>query len=261
MLGQRDNAIADFSRAIELDPKNVNALISRGRAYSELDQLAKAVVDFSSAIQLAPEFPFAWYNRGNAYLRFGEWDKAVADYSRAIELAPNYAFAWYTRGLAYSKSGQWDKAVADFSRAIELAPKDARNHNALAWLLATCPDEKRRDPDRAVELAKKAVLLAPQAGGFWNTLGAAHYRAGDWKAAAAALEKSMELQKGGDASDWLFLAMAHEKLGRHDEARKYYDRAVEWMEKNKDALAKNKTQAEELSRFRSEAEELLQLKK
>jgi uncharacterized protein HemY len=59
--------------------------------------------------------------------------------------------------------------------------------------LATSPDSKFRDPKRAVELAKKAVKLAPKEGNYWNTLGVAQYRASDWKEAIAALEKSIEL--------------------------------------------------------------------
>ena len=70
--------------------------------------------------------------------------------------------------------------------------------------------------------------------------------AGDWKAAIAALEKSMELRKGGDSNDWFFLAMAHWQLGEKDKAREWYDRAVQWMDKNQ---PKN----EELRRFRAEA--------
>jgi hypothetical protein len=89
----------------------------------------------------------------------------------------------------------------------------------------------------------------------------AHYRARDWKAAVAALDKSMELRKGGKAYDYLFLAMAHRKLGNRAEAGKWYDRAVTWLEKNRQALAKNPEHAEELRRFRSEAEEVLELKK
>ena len=80
-------------------------------------------------------------------------------------------------------------------------------HNELAWLLATDPNPNARDPGRAVNWAKKAVELAPNEGNFWNTLGVAHYRAGDWKAALEALEKSMKLRNGGDSSDWFFLAM------------------------------------------------------
>jgi hypothetical protein len=77
----------------------------------------------------------------------------------------------------------------------------------------------------------------------WHT-----YRAGDWKAASAALKKSDDLLKGNELSfNAFFLALAHWHLGNKAEARKWYDQAVEWM-------AKNKPQDEESLRFRAEAE-------
>jgi WD40 repeat protein len=158
------------------------------------------------------------------------------------------------QGFAYARSSQWDKAVGAYAKAVELDPKDAATVNDLAWLLATCPDAKFRDPGRSLELAQKIVRLTPWQGNAWNTLGVAHYRAGDWKAAVAALEKSMELRKGGDGADWFVLAMAHWQLSDKKDARTWYDRAVRWMEKNQ---PKN----EELGRFRMEAEELLKIEK
>jgi tetratricopeptide (TPR) repeat protein len=110
-----------------------------------------------------------------------------------------------------------------------------------------------RNPRRAVELASKAVELEPKQGMYRNTLGAAHCRAGEWPAAIEALNKSMELRQGGDAFDWYFLAMAEWQRGNKDEARKWYDKAVEWAEKN----AKDN---EELKRFSAEASALLGMK-
>ena len=60
----------------------------------------------------------------------------------------------------------------------------------------------------------------------------------------------MELRGGGDAFDWFFLGMAHWQLDHKDEARKWYDEAIEWMDKNQ-------PQNDELRRFRAEAAELL----
>src|SRR5262249_48614701 len=137
---------------------------------------------------------------------------------------------------------------------IAFDPKNAVAHKNLAWLLSTCADANLRKPDEAVELAKKAVALVPSEGMSWNTLGAARYRAGDWKVSVAALGKSMEVRKGGDSFDWFFLAMAHWQLGENDKAREWYDRAVQWMDKNQ---PKN----EELRRFRAEAAELLGIEK
>ena len=88
---------------------------------------------------------------------------------------------------------------------------------------------------------------------YCNTLGTALYRAGDWKAAIETLERADQLQGGKRLSgNAFFLAMAHWQLGNKDEARKWYDRAVEWMDKNQ---PKN----EELRRFRAEAAELLEV--
>jgi serine/threonine protein kinase/tetratricopeptide (TPR) repeat protein len=186
---------------------------------------------------------------------------AVVAYSRAIELAPKYTRAYCKRALAYRELWEHDKAIADYSRAIDLDRNNAPACNSLAWLLATVPEVKLRDAQRAVELAKKATELAPQQGAFWNTLGAARYRAGDWKAAVAALNKSMALRQGGDADDWLFLAMAKWQLGDHDAARRHYDQAVQWLENNNPEGPSAGTNAEELHRFRSEAAAVLELTK
>src|SRR5205085_6368163 len=107
-------------------------------------------------------------------------------------------------------------------------------------------DPNFRDPKLDVELAMKAVELDPTNPACPSTLGAAQYRAGDWKAAITALEKSLELRKGGDATEWFFLAMAHWQLGEIEEARKWYDRAIAWMDKNN-------PKDEELRCFRDEA--------
>jgi WD40 repeat protein len=135
--------------------------------------------------------------------------------------------------------------------------QEASTANMQAWRLATDPDEKRRDPARAVVLAQKAVKLDPTHAFYWNTLGVAHYRAGNWKKAIKALTQSMELQRGAlESFDTFFLAMAHWRLGEKDQARRWYRRAVRWLEKNKDQFL-TKPWQEELARFRAEAAKLL----
>ena len=87
---------------------------------------------------------------------------------------------------------------------------------------------------------------SPTEAAYWTTLGAAYYRAGDWKEAVAALEKSSELPDGGNSFNWFFLAMSHEKLGDKEKARRWYDRATQWKDKNQAAK-------EKLLRLREEA--------
>src|SRR5262249_39135863 len=104
-------------------------------------------------------------------------------------------------GGVLAGAGRLDEARGAFGKALEVFPGSAAAHNTLAWLLATCPDVGVRDPGRAVELAQQAIALAPKTGEFWNTLGVAHYRAGHWQQARAALEKSVALRRGGDSFD------------------------------------------------------------
>src|SRR5205814_10449597 len=114
-----------------------------------------------------------------------------------------------------------------------------------AWNLAACPDPKFRDPARAVRVATGLVETAPAAGLNWSILGAAQYRAGDWPAAVAALDRAIELKKGGDKRDWLFLALAHGRLGHAAEARRYYDRAVQPLP-NRASIHRLRAEAAEL---------------
>jgi tetratricopeptide (TPR) repeat protein len=136
----------------------------------------------------------------------------------------------------------------------------AWSYNDLADLFSTGPAAHHHDASQAVPLAQKAVELHPQYGGFWNTLGTAHYRAGDYRAAAKELEKCMAMNDGGDCYDWFFLAMAHWRLDHQAEARRFYDRAAAWIEENKSKLEKDKLQAARFCRFRAEAAALLGLK-
>jgi tetratricopeptide (TPR) repeat protein/serine/threonine protein kinase len=252
VLRQYDKAFPDYAKAIELDRNNAQAWFNRGLAHARLQQYDKAVADFSKVIELDPNNALAWDGRGHAYYDLHQYDKALVDLSRAIVLDPKNANAWNNRGLTHVNLREYDKAIADWNKAIELAGQSAMIKNNLAWLLASCPDARFRDAGKAVALAKKAVEIVPKEGDFWNTLGEAHYRAGNWKEAVAALEKSMELRNGGDSADWFFLAMAHWQLGDRVKARTRFDQAVQWMEKNQ-------PKDEELGRFRAEAADLLGL--
>jgi tetratricopeptide (TPR) repeat protein len=117
-------------------------------------------------------------------------------------------------------------------------------------MLAVYPNEQDDQKSRAVELARRAVELAPGQGTFWNTLGVAHYRVGNLPAAITALEKSMSLRTGGDAYDWLFLAMAYSRIGDLYRPLLYYAAGVRWIETYKSS-------DDELRRFRAEAAAVL----
>jgi tetratricopeptide (TPR) repeat protein len=164
--------------------------------------------------------------------------------------------------VLYSHVGRHGESLKLYEEALESGKgKFGSNHwvtlesmCGLATELSTCPDVKLRDPKRAVELARQAVergsKLGVRTGTYQRALGIAHYRCADWQASIAALGESMKLQDGGDSRDWFFLAMAHWELGDKEHARRWYDKAVAWMEKNQPKYT-------EFRRYRAEAGELL----
>jgi tetratricopeptide (TPR) repeat protein len=132
-----------------------------------------------------------------------------------------------------------------------LSRSDGRpeTYGELARFLVICPAPRLRDPARAIDWAKKAIARRPDQSVLWNTLGMAYYRKGEWKTAVETLEESVKRQ-GENSFNWFFLAMAHQRLGNLPQARKYYDQALQWMEKNKPGSA-------DLHRYRKEAALLL----
>ena len=101
----------------------------------------------------------------------------------------------------------------------------------MAWLWANHPDPARRNPNAAVAMAQRMVEQCPNAEVYWNTLGAAYYRAGDDASAVAALDHATALG-GGTAFDDVFLAMAHARLGDHEQAELRLTHAIFGMERD-----------------------------
>ena len=207
------------------------ALRPKGRLDAVIDCLQKLV---AVRQEMADEFPAD--NKNLISLTYQQ-----TDLCRLLEEANRWPEAGEVR----------HQLRASFSHALESAPGDHRVRNNLAWLFvqrAGRPD----DTTQAVKLATEATALAPKNGAYWNTRGVTHYRAGNWKDAATALEESMRLRSGGDAYDWIFLAMVYSRLGASTSARTWYDRSLAW-------IRANSQQNDELLYFRTEAEHLLDL--
>ena len=154
--GDHDRAIADFNKAIELDPKYDEAYYNRGYAYSKKGDHGHALADYNKAIELDPKHAPAYINRGLVYFDKGDFDRAIADYNEAIELDPKYAKAYYNRGGAYGKKGDHDRAMADFNKAIELDPKHAP---------ANTPPPDTAEHERAPTVIGKTIYFDINGGG------------------------------------------------------------------------------------------------
>jgi Tfp pilus assembly protein PilF len=125
VMGDRQGAIVDFNRAIQLDPNSARAYNNRGATKSELGDKRGAIDDYNRAIALAPKFAEAFYNRGAAKYQLGDKRGALTDFNLAIALDPKSAMAYYSRAVVRADLGNKQGAIDDYDRAIQLDPQFA----------------------------------------------------------------------------------------------------------------------------------------
>jgi serine/threonine-protein kinase len=251
----------DCGRSAAAQKSYERALLIR----KKLSKIHPKVVAYQNAMALTcHSLGKLHHYRGNRATALAYYEQAriireqlVKDHPEVPAYQNALAFTYHDLGFLFRTNGWRDKATNAFHKDLSIRQKLVRDfpgvteyQNGLAWFLAACPEPQFRDPARAVALGRKAVKRAPQTPKYWNTLGVAYYRAGNWKAALGAMEKSIRNRSGGICADWFFLAMAHCRLRDKVEARNWYDRAVRWMEKNQ-------PHNDELRSFRSEAATLL----
>ncbi|MEH1841047.1 MAG: tetratricopeptide repeat protein, partial [Nostoc sp.] len=158
LMERYPQALQDFDRAIELDPKYDWAIASRGQTYRSMKRYPEALEDFDCAIELNPKLDWAIANRGQTYRLMERYPQALEDFDRAIELDPKYDWAIASRGETYRLMERYPQALEDFDRAIELNPKSD-------WAIASRGETYRsmkqytealQDFDRAIELNPKS---------------------------------------------------------------------------------------------------------
>jgi tetratricopeptide (TPR) repeat protein len=82
----------------------------------------QAIADYTKAIESNPHYADAYGSRGIVYQAQGDGDHAIADYTKAIEIDPRYAEAYVGRGSVFETEGLRDRAIADFTKTIEITP-------------------------------------------------------------------------------------------------------------------------------------------
>ncbi|MFA6571236.1 MAG: tetratricopeptide repeat protein [Bacteroidota bacterium] len=121
-LKKYPEAIADYSKNIELYTKDAMAYYNRGIAKDKMKQYTEAIADFTEAIALNPRNAEAYNNRGNAKDNLKNYYEAIADYSKAIEINPDFAAAYYNRGITKIQLENFVGAIDDYTKAIEINP-------------------------------------------------------------------------------------------------------------------------------------------
>jgi tetratricopeptide (TPR) repeat protein len=115
--GLYDQAISDYNKALEINPKYAEAYSNRGVVYRRKGQYDRAISDYNKALEINPRDAEAYNNRGVAYSNKGQYDRAISDYSQAVEINQRFAGAYYGRGICYYYQKQYDKSWEDINKA------------------------------------------------------------------------------------------------------------------------------------------------
>ena len=132
--GWLDEAIKEFKKAIDLDPKSAHAHDNLATVYGEKKLYRDALREYLTALELEPDSPTAHYNLACFLATHGQ-EMAVDQYKEAIELDPEYPDAHLNLGMTYADMDKREDAVTEFKAAIELDPLDPLAHHELAAML------------------------------------------------------------------------------------------------------------------------------
>src|SRR2546422_11430609 len=92
-------------------PSSAEELVNLGKAEMDKGNMDDAMADFTKAISIDPKYAMAYHGRGTILLQKGDFDAAIADYNRALELAPRFANSYRNRGTARWLKGDLDGAL------------------------------------------------------------------------------------------------------------------------------------------------------
>ncbi|MFE6486471.1 tetratricopeptide repeat protein [Streptomyces sp. NPDC057757] len=218
--GAHRQAVAEFDRAIALDPGLARAYRSRAMSRAELGDYPAGIGDLDRAIDLTPDDARSFSLRGEYHRILGDHDAAIRDLDKGIRLDSTRDFAWASRGASRLSRGELDEALVDLGRALELEP-------GYAWALARRARVWRARGEYERQLADLERAAALQPGWAWPVCerGDAFRAAGRHAEALADYDRAIELDDEY-ASAYASRGVCRAELGRLDDGLADLDRAV-----------------------------------
>jgi tetratricopeptide (TPR) repeat protein len=221
-LGDKKKAFADFDEAIKIDPNYALAYKNRGnvRDDKEMKDYQGAIADYDQAIKINPNLADAYLSRGGAYYELGDKKKAIADYDQAIKINPNFADAYYGRGRVYYDLGEKQKAIADYDQAIKINPNHAfaYQNRGLAYSDLGNKDQALADYNQSIKIDSNDAIA-------YNGRGAVNDKLGEKQKAIADYDQAIKLDSNY-AIAYHNRGTAYYILGEKQKAIADYDQAI-----------------------------------
>jgi tetratricopeptide (TPR) repeat protein/roadblock/LC7 domain-containing protein len=171
--------------------------------------------------------------RARACIPLGDWQQVIDDYTKLSKLECNLEQSCeYASVLLLQGDDRGYRQVCRRLRQRFGQTQDGQELYLLARILALAPHEAT-EPTQAVAILEGEGVVDPRAAWHRHTLAVAYYRAGRFAMAVEHAQKSMKDDPGwgGHVVNWLLLALGHQRQGQEAEARRWLDKAVQWIER------------------------------
>jgi len=196
-LGREAEAVEEWEKALRIQPRVAQTHTNLAFALAHLGRMQEAFDHWEKALDIQPNLLDAHHDFGVALAQTGRFDEAIDHYEKALHLNPDFADAHYRLALALSHTRRFEAALGHHRRVLELEPNYWLAQNALAWLLATCPDASLRNGEEAAELALRAAQLSPgKYPQILDTMAAAYAESGQFEKAVEAAKEALRLLAG-----------------------------------------------------------------
>jgi tetratricopeptide (TPR) repeat protein len=222
-VGQTDvrGALADLDLAVAAEPRNPATYARRGDCLRALGDEERALANYRRAVGLDPKLFDVHHVMAMTLTALGQHQEALAAHDAAIRLAPRYLDFYLARAATHEQLDDLEAAIRDYDRVLELDPErvEVRSHRAICRA-------KRGDLDRAMEEMTALVDPdEPDAGEALAVLGGLHVTLRQWDKAIELLDRAVALAPDSVAARGQ-RARALVETGRHEEALADYDRAI-----------------------------------
>jgi tetratricopeptide (TPR) repeat protein len=222
-------AKADYTKALAGDAERWDLWAGRAAVETALEHWEQATADYSKAIERKGDRAELWAGRGRAEAERGDWKKAAADLDKAVHLGDSNVSIWRQHALALLAGGDEAEYRRVCGRLVQRFGRsdDESVARVVAWTCALA-EGSVRDLKPLVQRAERALKANPQSADERRRLAVLLYRSGQFDAALKHLEELTRTSgQDAEARDWLLLAMAAQRLGRGDDAKKGLAKADE----------------------------------
>jgi tetratricopeptide (TPR) repeat protein len=160
-VGSYSDAIYYYEETLKLNPNMPHVLIAIGRCYIVLGQVPKSILYYKRAIEADPQNAEAYDRLGGAYAAIGEFDQARIALDQAIELDPMRVTAHTRRGSLNFQTRRYEASVVDYTRAVTTSQLVSATLTAVDYINYGFALQLTGDCAKAIEIFNNAGALAP----------------------------------------------------------------------------------------------------